>query len=165
MEDTFAHLFPVCKTPLHTYFQCVIFSTPVLDRYNQNPLTCQLLMKKILHLVLLTGNHLISVKIASSCCLHLQDKKVSINCTVFQLSLTYLHSLEANWSILKFAVGNRKLLTLTLSVAFLNRRNQISLLLLSVHVEDVKNAHEMSRVINFERQYQILIMNSYGKLV
>ena len=88
---------------------------------------------------------------------------MSINFTVFQLSLTYLHSLEANWSILKFAVGNRKLFTLTSSVAFLNRRNQISLLLLSVHVEDVKDGHEMARVISFERQYQILIMNSSWK--
>ena len=46
-----------------------------------------------------------------------------------------LHSFEANWSILKFAIGNRKLLTLTFSFAFLNRRDQISLLHISVHVK------------------------------
>ena len=65
-----------------------------------------------------------------------------------------LHSFEANWSILKFAIDNRKLLTLAFSVAFLNRRDQISLFLLIVqvkdlgdaHVKDVKDAREMARV-------------------
>ena len=41
-----------------------------------------------------------------------------------------LHSFETNWSILKFATGNRKL-------APLSRRYQIFLLLLSVHVKDL----------------------------
>ena len=63
---------------------------------------------------------------------------------------------------------NRKLSTLALSVAFLNRRDKISLLLLSVHIKDlwdahlkdVKNARQMARVKGFEIQIRILFMNS-----
>ena len=78
---------------------------------------------------------------------------------------TKLHSFEANLSITKFATGNRKLFTLPFSVAFLNRWDQISLLLLSVLVKDLRDAHvkdarKMARVEGFEIQSQILFMNS-----
>ena len=52
----------------------------------------------------------------------------------------YTHAFAANWSTFKFAIANRKLLTLAFSVAFLNRRDQISLSLLSVHVKDLGDA-------------------------
>ena len=71
-----------------------------------------------------------------------------------------LHLFEANWSILKFSIGNQKLCTLAFSVAFLNRRDRISLLFLSVHVKDVKDAREVGRIEGFEIHFQILFMNS-----
>ena len=38
-----------------------------------------------------------------------------------------LHLFDANWSILKFALDNRKILIIVFLVTFLNRRDQISL--------------------------------------
>ena len=52
-------------------------------------------------------------------------------------SVSQLHSFEANWSILKFATGSRKLLIVAFSVALLHRTDQISLLLLNVHMKDL----------------------------
>ena len=72
----------------------------------------------------------------------------------------FLHSFEANQSILKFAIGNRKLLTLPFSVAILNRRYQISLLLFSVHVKDIWDGRMWDgESQGFQIQFQILFMN------
>ena len=62
-------------------------------------------------------------------------------------------------------IGNRKLLTLAFSYAVSNRRDQISLLLLCVHMKEllgtqVKDGNEMSRVNGVEIQFQILCISS-----
>ena len=84
-----------------------------------------------------------------------------------------LHSFQANWSTLKFAIGNPKLLTPAFSVFFLNSRDQISLLLLGVHVkyllrwasERHEDVREMARVKGFERHYKFSSSAVRRKLV